>query len=296
MTPADRWPDGDPDERAFASDFRDPIASLEARTKGCPPLDLLLAADAGVLPDPTRREVDEHRQACVLCQQLLRDVRDAGLGEPIADDIARLRSRIDSARGQRARPHRGWSRSTALALAASLAAVAVTGGWALWLFRQNQLLQGGANQAPQANVAQLQTELDAERARRQVLEGQIARLETDATSPVVDVPLVDLEPVDALRGGTVPVVQVPASARLLMLILATSTRSAGREYDIEILDARNQVTWQGTGLKATSLGTVTLVVPRSVMPPGQAIVRLYTRAGSSRTLAHEYAVRLDVAP
>lgn len=295
MNPSHPLPDLDPDEREFLDEFGAAVTALRQRTAGCPAVDVLFSSEAGVLPDTLQREVASHLAACRVCQHTLRDARDAGVFERATGDWSRVRAAIDSAILRRGNG-RGGYRLRVLALAAAAVAIAVLGSWNLVLLRQNQLLQrDDRSPGSQTTLAVLRRDLDTERQRREALETQVARLEANA-GVTLNVPLIDLEPVDALRSGAVRPVQVPPAATLLTLVLTTSDRSGGRDYAIEVRDANGRVQWEGTGLRSTPPGIVTLVLPRRLLPPGNIGVRLYAVSAGGRALVHEYSVRLLDAP
>jgi hypothetical protein len=268
MTPVDRWPDADPDERLFVREFDQSIAALEQRTRACPPMRLLLAADAGVLPEAVAAEIASHRQACTSCDAMARDARAAELGEPADADVRQLRSLVGAGAAAAASHSRRWNRMQAWAVAASFVAVVIMGAW----------------------VARVATE-NAELRSAQVRTG------TETPDAVAfNVPLIDLEPVDALRGAAVAQLRVPASARLVVLVLATNAHGGGPAYAAEIRDGSGRLAWSGAGLTASDMGTVTLVVPSALIPRGTVTVRLLTGAPPAAALAHEYALAIEDVP
>jgi hypothetical protein len=114
-------------ERELAVALGTPLEELHARRALCPPLDLLRASAAEVLPDDRQAAVDEHLRACALCRALAADLQDDSLTSPAAGDARRVRSRIEAARPQKPPVRYGWMWRPALALAA-LALVA----WFAW--------------------------------------------------------------------------------------------------------------------------------------------------------------------
>jgi hypothetical protein len=284
MTTTDRWPDLDPEEREFVQEHAAPISALAARVASCPRLDQLLAAQEGVLPEREQHEVSSHLRSCADCQALLRDTLASDLDVGAAD-VARLRARVAAgppARATASSPRRPLT----LLLAASLAGVVVLGGWAWSLRQQNHALRQTAAVAPEVTRA-----LEAERARTQALQEQLATLGRPAVA--LNVPFIDLEPVDALRGARPAVVTVPRTASMVTLVLAIAGASARDDYSLEIHDAAGRVLWSGTGLTPGAAGTVSLVVPRTFLPAGDLSLRL---SATGRQTAWRYSLRIQEAP
>ena len=159
-----------------------------------------------------------------------------------------------------------------VAIAASLVAAVAAGLWAVSLRQENRALRDTAA-ATGSDIAQ---QLAAARARTQALEGEVARLQQPAVA--LNVPLIDLEPIGALRSGALPTVSVSKTAPLVTLVLAVTGTPAREGYALEIRDPSDRVIWTGQGLVATSMGTVTLAVPRALLPAGTLTLRL-TAAG-----------------
>ena len=284
MTPARLLPDMDPDEREFVREFSPQIEALATRMAGCPPFDKALASREGVLPEPEQTAVAAHVRACAVCQALLRDALDSEI-ELNDTDLARGRAQIPT--GQPARGGQTAKWSSMLALAASLAAVVASTLWALSLRQENRSLR----EAAAAGGADASRQLSAARDRTAALEGEVARLRQPSVA--LNVPLIDLEPLDALRSGTQSAVRVPASASLVTLVLAMSGPPARGGYALEIRDSMDRVLWSGGGLQPTSTGTVTLAVPRALLPAGTLALRLTAQGGA---VVHRYTVRIDETP
>lgn len=294
MSETRRWPDMDPDEERFVGEFGPSLGTLGARMQGCPPLDVLLAADAKVLPAPAADLVAAHLDRCALCQATLRDAHDAGIDTISDDEAARVLYRA-SATTRPADSPRLWMYLTA----ASVAATVLVGAWAFHLQSQNQSLsarlatEASSDQTPQL-LADLKDRLSAEQARAAEAESALATLKRPAPpQPVLNVPLIDLEPVDALRSASAGArVEVPAGAAMVSLVLSASAAQAGAEYALDIHDARDALVWQGTGLRKSALNTFTLVVPRALLPAGAISLRLYAVGNGRRRLEHQYRVQI----
>jgi hypothetical protein len=121
-------------------------------------------------------------------------------------------------------------------------------------------------------------------------QNELLRSGGGAGAPQVNVPIVDLEPRDALRGGqrAVRTVELPADATIVMLVLATTERDA--DYELEISSGSGEVVWAGAGLKRTPLGTINLTLPKALLPSGTATLRLYAVRNGERAIADQYSV------
>jgi hypothetical protein len=285
MTPVRPLTDMDPDEREFVEEFSRPIEALGARMASCPPFDRVIASREGVLPEPEQAAVAGHVDRCAVCQALLRDALASDI-EFTAADLSRGRARAlagQPPRPARNAPNRVWM----LAVAASLAAVVMTGLWARSLRQENRALRTAAAATDAAVAGQL---ADA-RVRTEALEREVARLAQPSVA--LNVPLIDLEPIGALRSGTSPAVAISRAAPLVTLVLAVTGTPARDGYTLDIRDSMDRVTWTGQGLVATSIGTVTLAVPRALLPAGDLTLRLSAAGG---TLVQRYAVRIEEVP
>ena len=79
----------DPVEPELSSELDTALSELRARVHGCPPPDLLQAAQADVLPDEQAKEVKQHAERCSLCKSLLADLES--LDEVELDKAGRQR-------------------------------------------------------------------------------------------------------------------------------------------------------------------------------------------------------------
>ncbi|MCC6164011.1 MAG: hypothetical protein IT182_11750 [Acidobacteria bacterium] len=126
--PRDGWT---PEEREFLADAQDEIDVIRARHRDDPPIDLLRAAKAGVLPDDLQAALDDHLSASPWSRALA-----DGLGEtdaPLDADaarrlLARIQAETTSQSPSRVEPRRRWLMP--LVLAPALAA-AVLVAWVI---------------------------------------------------------------------------------------------------------------------------------------------------------------------
>jgi hypothetical protein len=279
---AERPHDLDPDEREFVVEFARPLDLLGAGMAGCPPFDRVLASQEGVLAEPDQQAVSAHVRDCAACRALLRDALASDV-EITAADLARGRAQLPS--GPSAA--RTLNRTSMLAVAAALAAVVISSLWAFSLRQENRALRDAAGVTRSDTSRQLE---DA-RSRNETLEREVARLQQPAVA--LNVPLIDLEPIGALRSGATSAASVSRTAPLVIFVLAITGAAAPEGYTLEIRDSADRVTWTGSGLRATAAGTVTLAVPRALLPAGSLTLRLSATRG---TAVHRYTIRIAEAP
>ena len=281
--------DFDDDERRFLADVGLP-ANEYAPFQTCPSLPLLLAADEGTLPPETQDDVASHLATCAFCRSLIQDVKEAGLGELTADEDERIRARIQSQSPllpAHASTSRWMSYGAGLGLAASMVLVA---GLA-WYARSSEQRADALEQ----QLSPLRSAATDGQQRIATLEGQLAELRLQLAEPgaQANVPVVDLEPAGARRAADGErAFAIPADARFVTLILQLDGGAAdGLTADIR--DASGAVRWSLDGLRASSLGVVTVLVPRGSVPDGNATITLgRVRDGRRVTLA-EYRARFD---
>jgi hypothetical protein len=103
--PRDDW---DQDERDALASVEDQLAAIRERHRSDPPLDLLRAADAGVLPDEQQAVVGRHLAESRWSRALVEGVSaaDSGLSP---DAEGRLLRRIQQEAALEGRPRRQWS-------------------------------------------------------------------------------------------------------------------------------------------------------------------------------------------
>lgn len=133
-------------------------------------------------------------------------------------------------------------------------------------------------------------------------ESQIAELrrklpgeapEGDRSQPYVNVPIVDLDPRDFVRGEAAPKkLDLTPSATLVTFILNVEEAPTGSELTIEISDGNGGTLWQGRGLKPSPEQTFTITVPTRLLPAGLCRFKLFSTSGERRRLVQEYALQV----
>ena len=166
------------------------------------------------------------------------------------------------------------------ALAAALAMVALgLGAWNL------DLRQRGA--ATRESLAAAEERLAKSEAER-------ARLAAAAPAPSVNVPILDLEPAIPTRGGAAPrphVLEFASGVEAATLILVTRPMPPHPRYVLEVRDGAGRTLWRTEGLKRSAYDTLTLSVPRTLLPAGSYRFILYgVRPDDELAHLEEYAL------
>jgi hypothetical protein len=115
------------------------------------------------------------------------------------------------------------------------------------------------------------------------------------SAPVFDMPSVEVELGQGVRGGTV--VQVPreASHVLIVLVLDPSLGPGPRDGYLEILRRSGEPVWRSSRKHLVPLAEMRLLLPRRLLPDGDYRVRVYPESGfGARPLAEE-ALRVETA-
>jgi tetratricopeptide (TPR) repeat protein len=102
------WPDLDEDEKEFLAVHGETVRSAQARHKGCPSAQLILASSGESLPEELRTRVSEHLAQCGVCRMLAEDLAAAELSEMTAGEQARMRARLEPVLGAESKSN-GWS-------------------------------------------------------------------------------------------------------------------------------------------------------------------------------------------
>ena len=145
-TPADGW---DADERDALDGLEPVLDDLRARHAGDPPIELLRAARAGVLPEDVQRRVSQQLDESAWNRALVDGVNDDPPGLT-ADELSRLLRRIqqEAARDARPEPRRSlWLWQPAFAAAAVVVIVA-----SVWILRGRDATPVSRDE-PEAQVA-----------------------------------------------------------------------------------------------------------------------------------------------
>jgi hypothetical protein len=259
----------------------------------CPPSEALVsAADPGASRD-VREGIADHLITCTRCAEEFRVLQELG---PWASEHAHL---IDAAHPTRATTRRfgsmlrfgsTWAYAAAAVLVLAVAALEVQ---VRRLQQDNRTLTARAESAAAAaaNAARPPADLERRLAEQQRSIADLEQRLRSAEAPDLNAAIIDLEPADAARSATAsPTPAVAAtSGRSIVFVLNTTRPAAGASYEVDLVGAGNRVLWTGSGLTQTADRTLTLVAPRTLVSDARQL-RLYSRAGSRRTLVEEYAV------
>jgi hypothetical protein len=272
----------------------------------CPSSEMLVAAAEPDAPRDVRETVADHLVTCPRCAEEFRVLSEVG---PWAADHAHLlgesaRPGVTPARSTKFQTGRGlrlgspWAYATAAVLVLAVAALEVQ---VQRLQRDNQALAvraeaaaaalSAATPATSPSGASSSPSLEARVADQQRTIEDLERRLQASDVPELNAPIIDLVPADAQRSATAtpsaPV--IPAGARSIVFILNTTHAEPGASYDVDLAGANNRVLWTGSGLKQSADRTLTLVVPRALVRDATS-VRLYSRAGTRRTLVEQFAI------
>lgn len=122
--------------------------------------------------------------------------------------------------------------------------------------------------------------------------GQRGSSEVAGMTPEVNLPLISLYPRSALRGGRENRLEVPPEARWIHLILTTDDLLRGTGYELVIEDAAGREVLTLAGLRPTTVGTFSIGLPASRVPPGSYGLHLFRQTNGRRTLVHEYPLKV----
>jgi tetratricopeptide (TPR) repeat protein len=92
---SESWPDLDEAEKEFLAVHGETVRSAQARQKGCPSAQLILAASGESLPEELRTRVSEHLAQCGTCRMLAEDLTAAELLEMTPAERAHMRARME---------------------------------------------------------------------------------------------------------------------------------------------------------------------------------------------------------
>jgi tetratricopeptide (TPR) repeat protein len=129
---SESWPDLDEAEKEFLAIHGETVRSAQARHKGCPSAQLIMAASGESLPEELRTRVSEHLAQCGACRMLAEDLAAAELSEMTPEERAHMRARLEPVLGAEGKSN-AWSwlrtwilRPIPVAAMAAVALAAVT--------------------------------------------------------------------------------------------------------------------------------------------------------------------------
>jgi hypothetical protein len=274
----------------------------------------------GRLEKTAHESIQAHLVECDDCLAAFRDVRDffesRRDGEPIInEDIAQewqsfwTRIQADDEKPE-VLPERRPSRfrlNPAWAFVLSAILLVAIGIWAIVVRRENRQLAEQL-ESLQQRTAQLEIEQQNLVARAKDLEQKNLNLEeralavepsrplppADRKRPELNAPVYELYSRAFVQRsgneGEMNRIKVPPSARSMTLILNGEGISVYPSYGVEILDAKGQAVWRGSGLKQGSYGNFTITLDTAFL--GKGAFRLKLNGPTAQELT-EYLLRIE---
>ena len=252
--------------------------SVRATNHTCPTAEQLADVAAGLVNSATRRTVIAHLERCHTCAEDYRIVLE-------------LRSWSREAAGEMPVPHRRrrwmawlWA-PIRIPAGPLLASVLVAALWLLTTMRPDPLSPAPAGETRPTRTAPAAPAVEPPRA--------VEARPPVVTTPLLNVPIVDLEPRDAQRGEASSLATIPSAAPVVTLVLTIDDRQRTPSYDVEIRRADGTVSYRGSGLVRTAESAASLTVPVTLFGRGVAVVSLL-RPGT-RTVVQTYRLQVTDA-
>lgn len=143
-------PDFDAEEQAFLREFNGAAEFTNWARRNCPRPDMLLAADAGALPEELNEKIVVHVASCSACSALVRHLTSEEIARPDAQEEANIRRRVFEAIKPVKRPLAWLARPLPVAAAVLL----VFTGIMLW-YRDSTMPSQGVQQIAETKPAQV---------------------------------------------------------------------------------------------------------------------------------------------
>lgn len=193
-------------------------------------------------------------------------------------------------------------RRTLIRLTTSLTLLAlISSGFALYYWWQARLIRQDLD-ATEERVSRLWNDLQSLEREHQMLKAshaeQMAALNEKVkrlTGPHLNWPVFEIYPREVLSrlGSSMNEVTLAPSVDGFSLILNAENQARYSEYRLEIVDARNTIIWQGSGLQRNALNAFTLAVTRDLLPGDRYTLKIYGKRGSRLVLLEVYPLRLQ---
>jgi len=277
--------------------------------------EVLARAVSGELDEAERERIADHLATCSDCAK---EYRAAKSIKSWADETAPARPIPFPAK---ANGHRALAEPRRrrvylpYAIAASLLVLSMAlGALLISKSRENQRLMAEANNRASTHRAETTESrrlleettrrAEQESAARRAAEEELAKRDAAAKStilpkrsvaPEANVPIVDLNPQDAGRGGQNPkaaTVQLSPDTDLFTLILNLSGEDSSRNYSLEVTDRNNRTIWTARDLRKSPYNNFTVAMRRRSFPAGEYRLKIYGLRDGRRQLIEEYAIRL----
>ena len=282
-------------EEALKTLFQRREGRLEAGRDACPNAEQLARAAEGLLEPEERDALADHLVGCPDCAEeyrLLGPLREWAQ-EALPGTPSKVVEMKPAAPRQWRIPH---------ALAAGLAVVSLgLGSWSLSLRQESRRLQDSLEEQNKV-AAEEHRRLEAVTRQAGELESRMAELRgnLDALAqPTANVPIVDLLPHGAERGGETAggtVVAIPPKVGLVTLILNLGNEPAYPAYSADLQRKDGLVIWHGEGLTRSPENNFTLVLPARLVPSGDYRLRvLGVRRDGGKVPLQDYSLRVVAA-
>jgi len=269
--------------------------------------EVLARAVAGELDEAEREQIADHLASCSDCAKEYSAVKSikAWADEPALAPARPIPFPV-KVNGHRvlAEPRRRRV-YLSYAIAASLLVLSLLlGALLISKSRENQRLVAEVNNRHTAEAAEARRLLEQESAARRAAEEELARrdaapkstiLPKRSVAPQANVPIVDLNPQDAGRGGQNPkaaTVQLSPDTDLFTLILNLSGEDSGHHYSLEVTDRNNRIIWTARDLRKSPYNNFTVALRRRSFPAGEYRLKIYGLRDGRRQLIEAYAIRL----
>jgi hypothetical protein len=269
--------------KATDDDLREALRRSSGRNApgraGCPAPEALARAAEGA-PEAPPADIGDHIAGCPDCAF---EFRLAAALKPWAEGAS---ATLSGPVGRASRP----GRMLPLALAASLAMCLGLVGWVLSLRQQGHRLQARLADA-ERSIQSAPSAVPTQPA------GPGPRVTEDPAGmpvePHANIPLVDLFPRDAARGGAAAAATVdPSRSPFVVLILNVRQPDTGATYSVELVDGSGAPVWSTDGIRAGA-EPITLAIPSRLLSSGRYRIKLYRVRGDGRTMVEQYDLAVE---
>ena len=244
--------------------------------RGCLPAETLAGLAVGEIAGAEREAAMRHVEACPDCAFELATASAASdLVAPRATEAAPAAPRFSAPR---------WAAAASVALAATSLVLA------LGLARQRSELRAaeGARAALAGELVAREGERAALAARLATSERELAAGRSRPAAPLADVPILDLVPAGADRGGPGERTTVERAAGAVTLLLHPARRAAGAGYRLDIAGADGASLFEPIALAPNADGALTLHLPTADLPAGRLSLRLALERGAVASPPEEF--------
>ncbi len=315
--------------------YQEGTARSAAGRAECLTAEVMMQAAKGEMSQVEREQAADHLASCSNCASEFRLVRTLrpwaeevgqalGASAVKADetdlisDPNAVRSLLRGLEGPVAQRSTLWQRFAALlsparaafALAASLLILLALGGWLVLSRKESndqiaRLKEQVAEReremdSTKKSLDQAQRRIEEERSETTVkqYEEESARLRrtiADLSSPQLDIPIVDLDPGGAIRGGpkeAATLIEAPGTANLITMILNFPGQQQYSSYEVEIIDQRGKQVWRGRSTRQSQANSLNVTIARGLVPDGRYLIKLFGLRNGKKEPVADYPVTI----